>query len=388
MAWSGSFLVLSILAHIILLGGATILIVQVVQGRKEKLKFTAPPPSAAAPAEHKVKPAKKKMAEAPAITKRITSTAANASIALPAMEMNSSSGPNSMASVMSDLGSSGLGAGAAGGMAAMPLSGLTAFGFKGMNGGGLVGHFYDMKQFADRKPTYTPGQSGEQKIRYFLTIREEFLKNWDESVLKRHYMAPDSMVAVQMYMPISLSSGAVKAFNVEKETHDPNWMILYKGTVVAPETATYRFIASADDFMCIRFNSQMAMPDLKTNSLPYISPLDQQKATGVFKSTGLQTGRMIRVGSWFSVEKGKSYPLEILIGDTGGLYHQILMIQELNPPAPYPRSKINSNYAVLPLVQFQKGIPLPKYTPELTTQFKDYTRNPDFAPEPVLFLVK
>jgi hypothetical protein len=33
MAWSGSFLVLSILAHVILLGGATVLVVQVVQSR-------------------------------------------------------------------------------------------------------------------------------------------------------------------------------------------------------------------------------------------------------------------------------------------------------------------------------------------------------------------
>ena len=52
MAWSGSFLIISILLHVLLLGGATILVVQVVQGRKEKLKFTAPPPSAAGPSEH------------------------------------------------------------------------------------------------------------------------------------------------------------------------------------------------------------------------------------------------------------------------------------------------------------------------------------------------
>ena len=98
MAWSGSFLVISILAHVILLGGATLLVVQVVQSRKDKMKFTAPPPSAAGMVEHKVKPSKK-AAAAPAISKRITSTAVNASIALPAMEMNST-GPDVMASVM------------------------------------------------------------------------------------------------------------------------------------------------------------------------------------------------------------------------------------------------------------------------------------------------
>ena len=43
MAWSGSFLVISILLHVLLLGGATLLAVKVVQRHKEKLKFTAPP---------------------------------------------------------------------------------------------------------------------------------------------------------------------------------------------------------------------------------------------------------------------------------------------------------------------------------------------------------
>ena len=73
---------MSILVHVLLIGGATVLVVQVVQGRKEKLKFTAPPPSTSA-SEHRVKPSKKKTAVVPAISKHITSTAANASVTLP-----------------------------------------------------------------------------------------------------------------------------------------------------------------------------------------------------------------------------------------------------------------------------------------------------------------
>jgi len=156
MEWSGSFLILSILVHLILIGLAMLLVVQVVQSRKEKLKFTAAPPSAAGPSEHKVKPSKKTAAAAPAISKRITSMAANASIALPAMEMNAT-GPDVMASVMSGMGASGLGSGSSGvggasgaaGMASLPLGGLTAFGFKGKLAGGLVGHFYNLAERAE-----------------------------------------------------------------------------------------------------------------------------------------------------------------------------------------------------------------------------------------------
>ena len=91
-----------------------------------------------------MKPSKKTPATAPAISKRITSTAANASIAIPAMEMNAT-GPDVMASVMSGMGTSGLGAGGPAGMAAMPLTGMTAFGFKGTpKTKGLVGKSFVM----------------------------------------------------------------------------------------------------------------------------------------------------------------------------------------------------------------------------------------------------
>ena len=146
--------------HMILIGGATVLIVQVVQGRKEKLKFTAAPPTASAPAEHRVKPTKKTSAAAPAVSKRITSTAINVSVALPAMDLNASTSPDLMAGVMCGMSASGLGAGAGAGagMASMPLTGLTAFGFKGKGNLGLKGFLYDTKLTRDGRPA--PGRSG------------------------------------------------------------------------------------------------------------------------------------------------------------------------------------------------------------------------------------
>ena len=392
MAWSGSFFVASILLHILLLGGAAMVVVHVMQGKKERMKFTAPPPAPPSQAEHKVKPPKKNLAP-PTIAKRITSTALNVKIALPPIDLNTSTQADVMASVMKGFGSGKLSSAAGGGVgiASLPLKGLTAFGFLGVTGGGLVGHLYDLKQTADRKPTYTPGQSGEQKAKFYHDVLAEFYsKNWDETVFQRYFTAPEAMTAVQMYMPVSLSSGAAKAFNIEKETKDPNWVILYKGRVVAPETKTYRFIDVADDFMSIRFNGQTVIGSAPptpagTNTPPpvSVSPVLEKKANSDL--IGIVPGRMSRKGIWFQVEKGKSYPIELLIGDTGGLYEQILMIQELNPSVPYPHSVSHPGVIALPIVQFRIGVPMPKYTPDLD---KDYTRNPEFSPEPVLFLAK
>jgi hypothetical protein len=393
MAWSGSFLVLSILLHVLLLGGATILVVQVIQGRKEKLKFTAPPPSAAAAAQHKVKPTKKSTAAAPAVSKRITSTAVNAQIALPAMEMNSSS-PDVMASVMSGMGSAGIGsgAGAAGGMASMPLAGLTAFGFKGATKGGLVGRFYDLRQTADRKPSEA-AKDGLSSPGYYKVMGEFISKNWDPAVLKRYYCAPDSMLAVQMYMPCKGSSGAAEAFGVEKETKNPLWVIHYTGQVVAPDDGEYRFWASCDDYMAVRLDGKtvLASSGIIRNTSPEAQKYLQPESPRVNPAGSKQQeinyipGYMMAKGSWFRVERGKSYPIDIVIGDTGGLYHQILLVEERYPKQPYPLRTEAPKVPRLPLVQFRKGIPVPTFDPKAN---QEYSRNPEPAPFSVIFTAK
>jgi hypothetical protein len=400
MAWSGSFLVLSILAHVLLLGGATVLVVQVVQGRKEKMKFTAPPPSAAGATEHKVKPSKKTAAAAPAVSKRIASTAANASIALPAMDINSSTGPDVMASVMSGLGSAGLGGGAggagAGGMASMPLTGLTAFGFKGSGGGGLKGHFYDLKQTADRKPTdikadglYDANRNWTPSMMAHLKVMDDFFaQNWDEKILQRYYQARDTMVTYQVFIPTIPASKAPEAFGVEKEVKPSHWIVHYKGTVTATKDGDIRFLGAADDTLAVRFDGQNV---LLANLQPMQSAtLFSDKTTIQAKSeTGFLTGK------WIQVTRGKSYPIEVLVSELpGGAFSACLMIEERQPEKPYPKRTFApfADKKAYPVFQTKKGIPVPPYEkPNMSPpanalpNWKPRETAPEVAPDPVVF---
>jgi len=410
-AWSGSFLVISILAHVVLLGGATVLVVQVVQSRKEKMKFTAPPPSAAGMVEHKVKPSKK-AAAAPAISKRITSTAASASIALPAMEMNST-GPDVMASVMSGLGSAGLGSGAAGGaggMASMPLAGLTAFGFKG--GGrtdGLIGRLYDLKQTKDRQPTdikddglwknphqvdgmksfeilalmskayRDPSQRGllSGSVHKEAEVINNFLGNgWDEKILLQYYRSQDPMVAYQWSIPLATAKDAVKAFGVESEVKPAHIMIHYKGVVTAPRDCTVRFRCMIrGGMMAVRFDGSNVLIAIFSGGLisgksfEFVNTdpnYDKNKGSGYHGAA---------IGKWFNVQAGRKYPVEIFITMGAGGFGAGLMIEEKNPPTPYQpsewqwQSKQGKQYAQgdalktpfillrYPLFALKKGIP-------------------------------
>jgi len=413
MAWSGSFFVLSVLLHIILIGGATLLVVQVVQSRKEKMKFTAPPPSPAGAAEHKVKPSKK-AAAAPAVSKRITSTAANVSIALPAMEMNST-GPDVMASVMSGLGSAGLGSGAAGGaagMASMPLAGLTSFGFKGGGApGGLVGHIFDLKQTKDRQPTEIKddglfkdphfADDKDHPDKWFSLFRQcqsdptmhknladgvlneakvinDFLsKGWDRSVLEKFYESPDPITTYQFCILNSGQKAALSAFGVQNQMKINHLLIHYKGTVTAPRDGTFRFIVyMGNGSMGIRFGEEVVFGSFKG----LISRSSFKQATP--DKTRIYPGWGANEGPWFNVQAGKKYPMDVLMvvggerpGDGG--FNCIVQMEEKNPPTPYLPSdwqwftKQGLQYQTpsspwhdkiwyrYPLFNVQKGLPKP-----------------------------
>jgi len=385
MDWRGTFFILSLLAHIVVIAVAAFLVVQVVQARKEKLKFTAPPP--APPAEHSVKPSKKTAAAAPAVTKRITSTAVNTSIALPNMEMNSSS-PDIMSSVMSGMGAAGLGAGAAGGagMAAMPLSGLTAFGFKG-NGAGLKGNFYDLKQTSSGAKTDVAlgcdvkgGPEHDKGIQAQVAILDEFFRGgWDENVLKKYFKADQSMIAPQIMMPNMASEEATKAFGVEKQIKGLRWVVHYKAKVTAPRDGSFRFMGWGDDLMVVRFDKDTVL--FAAFPQPFLP--DLMKNFPGLKQESQHPERLIK-GKWCQVERGKTYEMEVLVSEAyGGRSEFLLLVEERNGSYAKRTQGGRQAFPAYPVFQVIKGAKAPTYTPDKSEGALGFI--PETAPEPVLF---
>ncbi len=395
--WRGSFLVLSILFHVILIAVAAFLVVQVVKGR-EKLKFTAPPPTSAPKSqEHKVQMAKKKNSmSAPSMSKRITTTSTSANIALPEVQMSSSSSPDLMSSVMSGMGGAGLGAGfgPAGGGSAMPAGGLTAFGFKG-KGKGLEGTFYDLKQTRDRQPSpdIQVGAVGNSMDNHFKII-DDFVKNgWDPAVLEKYFKSKDPIVATQIVIPRMDANAAPKAFGLEKDVKESHWIIHYKGTVRAPRSGTFRFLGIGDDIILVRFDKQDVFAGFWPNGRfgNIYSPIEKRfNDDGNKDETGFPKGR------WFTVEAGKSYPMEVIISEVpGGKFQADLMIEEKGKT--YPARKRYPKFSTYPVFQTLKGTPIPEYVqPKSPPMFPDdpmqiFTKErnaediPEFAPEPIIF---
>ena len=442
MAWSGSFLVLSIVVHVILIGGATLLVVQVVQ-RKEKLKFTAPPPRTAGPAEYKVKPSKKTAAAAPALSKRITSSAVNVSVALPAMEMNASTGPDVMASMMSGMGASGLGSGAGGGgagMASMPVAGLTAFGFKGVTvNAGLSGHIYDLKQTADGKPTdikddgelknphlvdnitnqvsrnserwkilndkSTLGKRADlvtQSVLSHTAVLEEFFSNnWDDKILKRYFQSKDPVISFQFFIPATSSLAALKAFGADKEIKPTHFLIHYKGFVRAPKDGDYRFRVKGSAW--VRFDGQNVVgEDKPSNDIAFNRKYFDFHLTDPPAKIHPPPYDYLP-GKWFHVEAGKKYPMEVLMDVGSSGCYSCLMIEQRGET--YPKRFMSELYPqdppafCYPVFAMMKGIPIPPYDKkaiekkkadiEKAADYKILDRPfddvPETTPEPLIF---
>jgi len=413
LAWNGSFLVVSLLVHIILIVLAGLLVVQVIQANKEKLRFTAAPPAPAS-VVHEVKHAKKTASAAPAVTKRITSTAINTSVALPTMDLNTSHNTDIMAAVMSGLGGAGLGAGAAGGgIASMPMEGLTAFGFKGnVGGGGLVGCIYDFKQTKDRQPTNIKNDGqwknphifdgmkpweamGEQSrilgdrsklgrradlmtesVLNQAAVVNEFLdKGWDQTVFDRYYRSKDSLTAYQIFIPAADSIVALKAFGVEKEIKPTHFVILYKGTVVAPRDMTFRFRVQGRGVFLMRFDNQDVMfPGRQGGADLYHIPkfVSNDPETKVTMPHSYPW-----MSQWFTVEAGKKCVMQILLENSAEFFKACLYIEEKHPEKPYTTSFISELYPndppsyCFPVFALKKGMPLPLYDKGLITKAKD-----------------
>jgi hypothetical protein len=290
------------------------------------------------------------------------------------MDMNSSSGPDVMASMMSGLGGAGLGGGmggaGAGGMASMPLAGLTAFGFKGSGmSGGLIGRLYDLKQTKDRhetnikddglwkNPHQCDGMTGNQRLAFTgkvvrdpsqhhllspSILNEANLINrflgggWDEKVLLDYYRSQDPMVAYQWSIPLSTAEDVVKAFGVQNEIKPTHIVIHYKGFVTAPRDMTVRFrCMMRGGVMAVRFDNNNVYLGLHgASSMIDTKPFDFKDEYPNYDKEKKTRGGY-GAGKWFRVHAGQKYPVEIFITMGAGGYGAGLMIEEKDPSKPY-----------------------------------------------------
>ena len=305
-----NFLTLSLLAHLLLGVGAAYFVVAVNYPKKKT--FTGPPtgnPNKHA-VEHKVSLAKtQQRSSAPVAAKRVTTTGASkvALPTMPSMPMDAALTPVSM-SGMGGGGIGGLGGGGGGGTGGGG-GGPNFFGLRSTGTGtGLVGTFYDLKQTPGRQSTGMTPEIYGNKITQFAQ------GGFNTGILSNFYKASQPIYATRIFTPRVPAELGPVAFGVEKEVQPRMWMVHYKGTVVAPESGTFRFAGLGDDVLLVRFDGKMVLDgcwSIDTKTVP---------GQTNYKLDWGAPGKGGTVGIPFTVEEGKSYPIEVAIGEQPGGY--------------------------------------------------------------------
>jgi len=249
------------------------------------------------------------------------------------------------------------------------------FGVIDPNKDALAGTFYDLKQTRNGQPT---GMTDSK-------MREELMeitrRGFKESAFDDYFKAKRELYQTKFYIPTIPADGAPAAFEVEKEVQPRMWVVVYRGAVKAPKSGRFRFVGECDDFLVVRFNNRPVFDygytmagtgthvngradDFNgTNDLPELAkevrkltpmklPITMYTYANTAKHNQMIGG--LAVGPEFQVEAGKTYPIEIMIGEIpGGFFSLELLIEEIG--AKY--GKDPAGFPVLPLFRLDHSLP-------------------------------
>lgn len=383
----GTSLSISMLLHLVLVVVGLFIVFEVIQEPKKTVDFMPPsggggsPASEAISRKHTVKMTQSNMA-------RVAAAGAMSNVVLPEPDEHSqmaSVGSVSSGGLSGGLGGDGSGGGKGDGNG-LGTGGGFARGMGDGNGiknpfgmiggkGALKGTLYDLKQTHDRKPTNMTDD------RFHVEIKEIVYRGFKDSFLRKYYKAPRELAQTMLHIPIISADLAPAAFECQNEVQPRHWVVVYRGAVQAPRTGRFRFVGAADDLLVVRFNNRTVfdfgytlasvgqqlvgrsseLDGTKENkelakeirrSSPMVLPIRfyQYKQTPTFN--GAIGG--YAVGPEFQVVAGKTYPIEILVGEVpGGFFGVSLLIEEIG--AVYEKDSTGS--PILPLFRLDNSPP-------------------------------
>jgi hypothetical protein len=225
--------------------------------------------------------------------------------------------------------------------------------------GGLTGYLYDFKQ---------DSKGGKTNSKYADKIKEFVTGDWRKAVFNDVYRSKKALYATQIFIPSIDAEEAPKAFQAD-DVEPRNIAVLYTGKMTFPESGEFRIVGFGDDHLFVRINGKVVLD----GSLHQIMPeLDSGENVGTAYTTPIFT--TLHAGPWFTVEKGQTVPVEILLGEQpGGHFAQFVLFQQKG--VTYKMRSDDPNIPAFPVLQF---------VPTEIPPFEVGTNSPDVS-EPEIF---
>ena len=347
--------------------------------------------------EHKLQP--KNAQNLAKSSARITSKSATSSLALPSLPETSA---NSLVSGLTNGGSSkGLGGGAGGGIGSGVGVGVgnaknfvSLFGSK-LGSGGLLGEFWDIKLDKDGKPIKHAGPIGDYgysaaaMVEYLDAIESVIRMNGNTSrALQKYFKAETTLVSSTFVHPYMPASEAPKAFGVEKEVKPVHWLAVYSGKASAPFTDEFRFVGGCDNVIVVLVNGKLVFDGSRryTQSAPPEKYYTKWKpSTPPIK--GAPTGDIRTFnspaiwGDWVRLRKGEKFDITIILGESGGVYANGLLVDWKTAPWHKDKNSPGPPGSLPPI--FQVGPVSPDLAESIQIQSKPHGYVPYFEKDVV-----
>lgn len=314
-AGAGSMLI-SLIAHFLILGGATVWIVSEVKPTR-KPNFQGGPANSAPAVSHPVKMSNTQP-NLDTLTQRLTVDTASSDIALP--DLPSLGEPGAPGPSLGG-GLGGLGAGSGIGNLKAPV--MPTFGFRDpVAAGSLVGTLYLLpsEQF----------KTNDDETKGFLAWFDTF-KNagWSDASLGRLKKAAQQLHNTQLVVPSVKASEAPKAFGVPPQDSKVRFFIRYQAKIIPPRSGKWRFVGYGDDLLIVRIDGKVVL-----ESSTWARKNNKNAISGWMSKTDYKYSKhaedTFAVGDWVQLNSAWPANIEIFLSEeprTGDV-SAVLLVEE------------------------------------------------------------
>jgi hypothetical protein len=369
----GTFLMLSLIVHGLLLLGAAVWVVQTVQA-KRKLNFTGVPPpsnSGVKQLEYRVQTAKRTATMSPPpVSTRVVSTALDTKVALPEVALPPASSlatPGRMGALAGNPSAFKPAATPSATASQSTISamsaGVTAFGFKmpqNAPANGLRGTLYYMR----KHPDGTPYPEEPERAAYLQRIEALFGNKGklNEAEAQKYLRFGQQLLANVILFPAMPGETGPKAFGVEQVPGaQQSWFAIYKAKVTSDNPKQrYRFVGGGNEVLIVRVDGKVVL-DGSYDGLPWDSGKKRNPTgSGRRGDLGALWSNVRNTGDYFSFAPSGS-ELEVIIGEGwGGAFGADLCIEEDGKTYQgdqRPLFKIDGFQKALPQIQAALALP-------------------------------
>jgi len=196
--------------------------------------------------------------------------------------------------------------------------------------GGLWGRLYDFKQDRSHKPNeeYLQSNPASRQQLYADYVNSAHRQGFSEASFEPYFQAPAELTLQHLAISLRPASEAPRYYGAEDVMDPQVWMAHYQGTVIVPETGTYRFAGVADDYLSLFIDNQPQLIACWPTLQPLVEPRWRKGKDSHRWATPINDLRLM-FGRWIPLKKGQRIKIDLGIGERpGGELGYLLLVQK------------------------------------------------------------